>query len=123
MATKKEEDKITIKQFRDLSSSWWVGYKHYCLDENNILQFVCGGIEDEEEIKYLEEFCKRNKKVFKEREPSIFENEPREWSELTFGKFKGFKINEVESKYLKWLILNSADKKLTEEIKELLKIK
>ena len=107
----KKEDKITLKQFKDKSSFWWLNNKVYHLNENNSVVFICGGERDEEEIKYLEEFCKRNKKKFVSREHSIFESEPREWSELTFGKFKGFKINEIETKYLKWLILNSADKK------------
>lgn len=120
---KVKEDKFTQRQFKDKSSNWFLNNKHYHLNEQGLIVFIAGGKEDEEEIKYLEEFCKRNKKVFKEREPSIFENEPREWSELTFGKFKGFKINEIETKYLKWLILNSVDKKLVEEIKELLKLK
>ena len=120
---KAKEDKISIKQFRDGSSNWFLNNKHYHLNKQGLIVFIAGGKEDEEEIKYLEEFCKRNKKTYCKREPSIFENEPREWSKLTFGKFKGFKINEVESKYLKWLILNSVDKKLVEEIKELLKLK
>ena len=68
MATKKEEDKIVIKAFRDSSSNWWVGYKHYCLDENNILQFVCGGIEDKKETEAIQEFIKRNKKSFQRKE-------------------------------------------------------
>jgi len=119
----KKEDKITLKQFKDKSSFWWLNNKVYHLNEENSIVFICGGKEDLEEIKYLQEFCKRNKKKFVSREPSIFDNESKEYSELTFGKFKGFKINEIETKYLKWLILNSADKKLVEEIKELLKIK
>ena len=120
---KDKEDKFTLRQFKDKSSNWFLNNKHYHLNEQGLIVFIAGGKEDEEEIKYLEEFCKRNKKQFKEREPSIFESEPREWSKLTFGKFKGFKINEIETKYLKWLILNSADKKLIEEIKQFLKIK
>lgn len=123
---KETEDKFTLRQFKDKSSNWFLNNKHYHLNEQGLIVFICGGKEDEEEIKYLEEFCKRNKKKFKSREPSVFESEPREWSELTFGKFKGQRLDVVkdtEPKYLKWLILNSADKKLTEEIKELLKIK
>ena len=65
VSKKETEDKIVIKGFRDSSSNWWVGYKHYCLDENNILQFVCGGIEDRKETEAIQEFIKRNKKSFK----------------------------------------------------------
>ena len=89
VATKKEEDKIVIKVFRDSSSNWWVGYKHYCLDENNILQFVCGGIEDRKETEAIQEFVKRNKKSFKNRELSILETEEKEYSIITFGKMSG----------------------------------
>lgn len=120
---KAKEDKISIKQFRDGSSNWFLNNKHYHLNEQGLIIFIAGGKEDEEEIKYLEEFCKRNKKSFKEREPSIFESEPREWSELSFGKFKGQKLDVVEPKYLKWLYKETTDKKLKSEIKELLKIK
>jgi len=35
MATKKEEDKIVIKQFRDNSSNFWSNYAHYFLNEKN----------------------------------------------------------------------------------------
>ena len=123
---KAKEDKIVIKQFRDGSSYFWVDNKVYHLNKQNEIEFICGGSIDEKEVEELKSFCKRNRKTFKEREPSVFESEPREWSELTFGKFKGQRLDivkDTEPKYLKWLILNSADKKLIEEIKELLKIK
>lgn len=74
----KEEDKIVIKAFRDSSSNWWVGYKHYCLNENNILQFVCGGNEDLKETEAIQEFVKRNKKKFIRRQPTVFETEEKE---------------------------------------------
>lgn len=120
---KDKEDKIVVKQFRDGSSNFWCDTIHYSLNKDGSVTFCSGGIDTEERKEAVLSFIRRNRKSFKERSASIFENEPREWSELTFGKFKGFKINEVETKYLKWLILNSADKKLIEEIKELLKIK
>ena len=126
MATKKEEDKITIKQFRDLSSSWWVGYKHYCLDENNILQFVCGGIEDRKETEAIQEFIKRNKKSFKNRELSILETEEKEYSIITFGKMSGKTtqtIVEEDKRYARWLYDSVTDNKIKTELKELLKIK
>ena len=126
MATKKEEDKITIKQFRDLSSSWWVGYKHYCLDENNVLQFICGGIEDKKETEAIQEFVKRNKKSFKNRELSILETEEKEYSIITFGKMSGKTtqtIVEEDKRYARWLYDSVTDNKIKTELKELLKIK
>ncbi len=120
---KAKEDKINIKQFREGSSDFWVGNCHYNLNKDNEIVWCSGGIDSEELRTVLLSFIRRNKKIYIKRSPSIFDSEPREWSELTFGKFKGFKINEIETKYLKWLILNSADKKLIEEIKQFLKIK
>ena len=123
---KAKEDKINIKQFREGSSDFWVGNCHYNLNKDNEIVWCSGGIDSEELRTVLLSFIRRNKKIYIKRSPSIFDSEPREWSELTFGKFKGQRldvIKDTEPKYLKWLILNSADKKLTEEIKELLKIK
>ena len=120
---KAKEDKISVKQFREGSSDFWVGNCHYNLNKDNEIVWCSGGIDSEELRTVLLSFIRRNKKIYIKRSPSIFDSEPREWSELTFGKFKGFKINEIETKYLKWLILNSADKKLIEEIKQFLKIK
>ena len=120
------ETKITIKQFRDLSSSWWVGYKHYCLDENNILQFVCGGIENKKETEAIQEFVKRNKKSFKNRELSILETEEKEYSIITFGKMSGKTtqtIVEEDKRYARWLYDSVTDNKIKMELKELLKIK
>ena len=120
------ETKITIKQFRDLSSSWWVGYKHYCLDENNVLQFVCGGIEDKKETEAIQEFIKRNKKSFKNRELSILETEEKEYSIITFGKMSGKTtqtIVEEDKRYARWLYDSVTDNKIKTELKELLKIK
>lgn len=120
---KSKENKLQIKQFRDGSSHFWVGNKVYHLNKQNEIEFICGGEKDEKEVEELKSFCKRNRKTFKEREQSIFESEPKEWSELTFGKHKGEKLDTVEPKYLKWLYKETADKKLKNEIKELLKIK
>ena len=122
----KEEDKIVIKVFRDSSSNWWVGYKHYCLDENNILQFVCGGIEDRKETEAIQEFIKRNKKSFKNRELSILETEEKEYSIITFGKMSGKTtqtIVEEDKRYARWLYDSVTDNKIKTELKELLKIK
>ena len=117
------EDKVIISQFKDKSSDFWVSGKHYHLNALGEVLFVAGGLESKEEKGALESFIRRNNKIYSPREPSIFESLSREWSELTFGKFKGFKINEVDIKYLRWVVLNSADLKLIEEIKEFLKIK
>ena len=127
VASKKEtEDKIVIKGFRDSSSNWWVGYKHYCLDEDNILQFVCGGIEDRKETEAIQEFIKRNKKSFKNRELSILETEEKEYSIITFGKMSGKTtqtIVEEDKRYARWLYDSVTDNKIKTELKELLKIK
>ena len=123
---KETEDKIVIKGFKDGSSSWWVGYKHYCLDENNSLQFVCGGIEDRKETEAIQEFIKRNKKSFKNRELSILETEKKEYSIITFGKMSGKTtqiIVEEDKRYARWLYDSVTDNKIKTELKELLKIK
>ena len=126
VSKKETEDKIVIKAFRDSSSNWWVGYKHYCLDENNILQFVCGGIEDKKETEAIQEFVKRNKKSFKNRELSILETEEKEYSIITFGKMSGKTtqiIVEEDKRYARWLYDSVTDNKIKTELKELLKIK
>lgn len=123
---KTKEDKIVISQFKDKSSNFWVSNKHYHLNVLGEVLLVAGGLECKEEKEALESFVRRNKKVYLPREQSILDSEEIEWSTLYFGKHKGLKLNEVkdiEPKYLKWIIENSADKKLIEEIKELLKIK
>ena len=102
---KDKEDKFTLRQFKDKSSNWFLNNKHYHLNEQGLIVFIAGGKEDEEEIKYLEEFCKRNKKQFKEREPSIFENEPKEFKAIfTFGKHINKSVEEVKCLDKKWLV-------------------
>lgn len=127
MAAKKEtEDKTVIRGFKDSSSNWWVNDAHYSLNESGELIWHAGEVDKEELRTALLSFNRRNKKCFKERSPSIFEQEEREWSELTFGKYKGQKldvIKDTDPKYLRWVYENLADKKLIQEIKELLKIK
>lgn len=125
MATK-EEDKIVIKAFRDSSSNWWVGYKHYCLNENNILQFVCGGVENIKETEAIQEFVKRNKKKFIRRQQTVFEVEEKEYTTVTFGKMSGKTtqtIVEEDKRYARWLYDSVTDSKIKMELKELLKIK
>lgn len=68
MATKKETaEKITIKNFKDSSSNWWVNQAHYHLNEDGEIIW-CAGETDKIELRdYLINFIKRNKKVFKAR--------------------------------------------------------
>lgn len=66
---KAKEYKFVLRQFKDKSSNWFLNNKHYHLNEQGLIVFIAGGKEDEEEIKYLEEFCKRNKK------PTVKENQ------------------------------------------------
>lgn len=120
------KDKITIKQFRDGSSNFWVDHIHYHLNEEGEIIFCAGGIDKQELRDYLLAFIRRNKKTFKAREKSIFEQEEIEYSKISFGKFAGLSTVELVAtnrKYAKWLYENSADKKIKEELKQLLKIK
>ncbi len=117
---------VNIKQFKDLSSNFWCGMAHYSLNALGELIWHAGEVDKEELRTALLSFIRRNKKQFIGRSPSIFEQEEREWSELTFGKFKGQRldaIKDIEPKYLRWVYENSQDKNLIQEIKELLKIK
>lgn len=128
MPSKKKEqtDKKLIKQFPDGSSHFWVGYTHYHLNKDGEIVFCAGGISNEEDIELLRQYIKRNKKVYKEREPSIFEQEEKEYSIVTFGKYSGkstIMIVAEDKKYARWLYENTTDKKIKEELKELLKIK
>lgn len=126
MPPKAKEDKLEVRNFKDGSSNWWVGGVHYYLDENNDLQFASGGIDNEESRTVIRDFIKRNKKVFKPREPSIFESEEKVHSVLDFGKWSGKRLDEIkdlDKGYLNWLLKNTAKEDLKNEIKELLKIK
>ena len=126
MPPKPKEDKTSIKGFKDGSSNWWCNDSHYHLNEAGELIWCSGGMDTEELRNAVLSFISRNKKKYKERSPSIFETEERNWSTITFGKHKGLTldaIKDIEPKYLRWIYENSADKKLVQEIKELLKIK
>jgi hypothetical protein len=121
-----EKEKFEIRQFKDKSSNWFLNNKHYHLNEQGEIVFIAGGKEDQTEVEALKAYCKRNKKVFKEREPSIFEREEIEYSKITFGKFSGMTTMEIvatDRGYAKWLYENSAEKKIKEELKQLLNIK
>ena len=126
MPPKPKEDKTSIKGFKDGSSNWWCNDSHYHLNEAGELIWCSGGMDTEELRNAVLSFISRNKKTYKERSPSIFETEERVWSVLDFGKHKGLAldiIKDIEPKYLRWIYENSEDKKLVQEIKELLKIK
>ena len=126
MPPKLKEDRVQIKQFKEGSSDFWCGMAHYHLNEVGELIWCSGEVDKEELRTSLLSFLRRNHKTYKARLPSIFETEERVWSTLEWGKYNGKKLDEVkdiEPKYLRWVYENSADKKLTQEIKELLKIK
>lgn len=127
MALKKSaEEKISIKGFKDGSSSWWVRDAHYFLNEDNKLLWAAGESDKTELREAIEQFILRNKKSFKKRAESIFEIEPKEYTEIfTFGKYSGKKVTDFQdSKYLKWLLKNfnfSGKEKLKKEIEDILK--
>lgn len=72
-AKKETEDKITVKQFKDSSSNFWVENIHYHLNENNEIIFCAGGIDYETKREILQAYIKRNKKTFKAREESVLD--------------------------------------------------
>jgi hypothetical protein len=120
------EDKIVIKQFKDSSSNWFVNNKHYHLNEDSLLVFICGGVEDQKETEAIKAFISRNKKTYKEREPSIFEIEQKEYSVISYGKYSGKSTQHIvaeDRRYARWIYDNTSDRKVKEELKELLKIK
>lgn len=128
MAKKQEtEDKTVIKAFKDGSSNWFVNYAHYHLNKNNELEWCSGEVDKPELRDSLLAFIRRNKKIHKERSPSIFESAPKEYNEIIpIGKFKGQTVQvvyDIEKKYLTWMYkeYNFAGKeKLKQEIKEIL---
>ena len=75
---KTKEDKVVIKRFKDRSSHFWINNHHYFLNEDNKIQYVCGGIDKEEYREALSAYCKRNKVTFVPRERSLFETEEKE---------------------------------------------
>ena len=122
----KKEDKIQIKQFKDNSSFWWVNGKVYCLDKNNELQFVCGGVEDKKETEEITQFIKRNKKQYLPRAKSQIDEISKTYTVITFGKFANKPLDEivaVDKRYAKWLYTNISDIKIKKELEELLGIK
>lgn len=120
-----KDSDLKIKRFKDGSSSWWVGNLHYNLNELNEICFIAGGIDTKNHRDVLEKYIKRTKSVFVPREPSIFENEPKEYLTISYGKYNGKPLNEIvdiDKRYAKWLY-ETAEKGIKEQLKELLKLK
>jgi len=121
---KETEEKITIKNFKDKSSNWFVDGVHYHLNELGDIIFCAGGIDSEERREALKTFIKKNKKCFVPREKSIFEQEEVEYSTIGFGKYSKettLSLVNIDKRYASWLYENSANKKIKEELKILLK--
>lgn len=53
---------IRVKQFKDKTHNWWVGYKHYTL-VNGKPMFVAGGVEDEKETEHFIKYLKNKKLI------------------------------------------------------------
>lgn len=125
MAKNKTEDKLTVKQFRDNSSNFWVDNKHYYLSEDNELHLAAGGINTDEVRAALLAYIKRNKKTHIPRKKIEPEKEYLEI--ITFGKHTGKTVQEVftiEKSYLVWIKNNYnfslAQENLKKEITEIL---
>jgi hypothetical protein len=126
MVKKSAEEKINIKNFKDSSSNWWVRDAHYFLNDKNELLWAAGESDKTELRDAIEQFIKRNKKSFKKRAESIFDQEEKEYTEMfTFGKYSGKKVTDFQdTKYLKWLLKNfnfGGKEKLKKEIEDILK--
>lgn len=125
MAAKKEDkEKVTIKQFKDSSSNWFVNFAHYYLDKNNNLLWASGESDNTEYRTALEAYIKRNKKTFSPREQSILDKEEKVYMTINFGKYSGLKLNELvdqDKRYSSWLYSNTSDQNIKNELKELLK--
>lgn len=119
---KEDKEKTSVVNFKDKSSNWWVNSKHYCLNEQNEIVFVAGGIEITAETEFLRDFIKRNKKTYVPRQIiSVIEY----FEIVDFGIHKGRKVDEIDKKYLKWMIGNynfsQTQEKLKQEIINILK--
>ena len=126
MPPKPKEDKTVIKAFKDSSSNWFVNDAHYSLNEAGELIWCSGGMDTEELRNAVLSFISRNKKKYKERSPSIFETEEKEYTKVTFGKFSGMstiELTQTDKSYANWLYKSTTDLKIKKELKELLKIK
>ena len=126
MPPKPKEDKTVIKGFKDGSSNWFVNDAHYSLNEAGELIWCAGEVDKENLRNAVLSFISRNKKKCKERSPSIFETEEKEYTKVTFGKFSGMstiELTQTDKSYANWLYKNTTDAKIKKELKELLKIK
>lgn len=129
MPPKPKEDKTVIKQFKSGESSWWVNYAHYHLNEAEELIWCSGEVDKEELRTSLLSFLRRNKKSFKERLPSVFDSEPKQYNEiLPCTDMKGKTVGEVfdlNKKLLIWFrdkyTFKIGEEKLKQEITEILK--
>lgn len=120
--------KIIIRGFKDGSSNFWIGMKHYCLTSSNEVELCAGGIKTEEEVEALKAYIKRNKKVYILREESQLDKIIKEYNEIIpIGKFKGQSVSNVfaaEKKYLQWMLKEYnflGKEKLKEQITEIFK--
>ena len=126
MPPKPKEDKTVIKGFKDGSSNWFVNDAHYSLNEAGELIWCAGEVDKENLRNAALSFISRNKKKYKERSPSIFETEEKEYTKIGFGKYSQMTTMELvatDKKYSSWLYKNCSDNKIKMELKELLKIK
>jgi uncharacterized protein (DUF3820 family) len=124
---KVKEDKVIIKGFKDLSSNWWVNDAHYSLNASGELVWHAGETDKEKLRNAILSFIRRNKKSFKNRSASMFEQEPKQYNEIIpIGKFKGQTVQHVfdnEKKYLTWMIREynfEGKENLKQEITEIL---
>lgn len=131
LAKKKDsdEDKITVRKFKDGSSNFWVGYLHLYLNEQNEICFACGGIMTEEHLSALQAYVKRNKVTFIARDKPEIEIIQRQYNEkITFGAHSGKTVSELfieNKKYLIWVRdkynFSVTQNKLKQEIIDILK--
>lgn len=126
MSAKKETEDI-VKQGKSNKNNFWINYKVYQLLEDNSLVLASGGKEIETETELVQQFIKRNKKIFS-KNVTMFDSEPKQYNEIIpIGKFKGQSVQYVfenEKKYLTWMIKEynfGAQTKLKQEITEILK--
>ena len=120
MPPKPKEDKTSIKGFKDGSSNWWCNDSHYHLNEAGELIWCSGGMDTEELRNAVLSFISRNHKTHKERSPSIFETEEKEYTKVTFGKYSSLSTQMLvaeDRNYAKWLYEKTTDTKIKLELK------
>ena len=129
MATKKKTDENTPRNFKDKSSNWFLNFKHFHLNEKGDIELISGGLASEDEFQIMQDFVKRNKKVFVPREKSKlvdFENNEVKFDYVfKFGRYASKTIEQVANedlKYLKWLDKNFTFTAEHTELKKQLKL-